>query len=84
MKNEKISQFLKRRSKMEDDETEQVPAAQEILPPSYHIAKTIQDLLALGLGIFTIYTCITGLWTLPVWVRRSLPASALSVRAPLS
>lgn len=63
MNKEKLSQFLKRRSKMEDDETEQVPAAQEILPPSYHIAKTIQDLLALGLGIFTIYTCITGLWT---------------------
>ncbi len=35
----------------------------EEFPRLYHVVKTIQNLLALGLGVFSIYTCATGLWT---------------------
>lgn len=56
-------QLFKRRDPLEGEDIEPVAPEAEILPVSYHIAKTLQDLLALGMGIFTIYTCITGLWT---------------------
>lgn len=52
-----------------DDELEQIEMEQmeakgeEILPKSYYIAKRAQDILALGLGIFTLYTCFAGLLT---------------------
>lgn len=46
-----------------DDESTGPEAQEGAEPRSYYIAKTIQDILALGLGVFTIYTCITGLLT---------------------
>ena len=63
MSKERKFPLFKRRDPLEDEDIEPVVLATEKLPLSYHIAKTLQDILALGLGIFTIYTCITGLWT---------------------
>lgn len=51
----------------EDDEVLEMKVADslqtELEPKSYYIARTVQDILALGLGAFTLYTCFTGLLT---------------------
>jgi len=64
MKEKKRSQLFKRH---EEDEVLELKVAAALegntKPQSFYIAKTIQDILALGLGIFTLYTCFTGLLT---------------------
>lgn len=52
----------KRRDPLEGEDMPE-PETDEALPKSYYIAKYLQDGLALCLGVFTIYTCITGLLT---------------------
>ncbi len=56
--------FGKKDDELEAIEMEQAEAAgTEVFSKSYHVATYAQNVLALCLGIFTLYTCFTGLLT---------------------
>lgn len=67
---QELKMVVKKRGRLfkhhEEDEVLEIKIAElksNDTPKSFYIAKTIQDGLALGLGVFTLYTCFTGLLT---------------------
>lgn len=54
---------LKAMEEVEAAEAAEKASKGEDKPRSYVVVNTIQNVLALGLGIFTIYTTMFGLWT---------------------